>query len=175
MLAQSLSELCLWFLGSFFPPIIMTEVTSFQQKINYFFSLDEEKNCKHNKSTWKSDSTILYCFNCCYTHARSRLLMHYQIRNCPHFCCGHVIPLFLHKQKEVVTRDAFSRVCSSKSHPAALIHAASFTCKAENTHTELWYKDRNLKRRCQHNAVQPERGTDVSKNVLHLQETERQP
>lgn len=101
--------------------------------------------------------------------------MHYQIRNCPHFCCGHVIPLFLHKQKEVVTRDAFSRVCSSKSHPAALIHAASFTCKAENTHTELRYKDRNLKRRCQHNAVQPERGTDVSKNVLHLQKTERQP
>lgn len=99
--------------------------------------------------------------------------MHYQIRNCPHFCYGHVIPLFLHKQKEVVTRDAFSRVCSLKSHPAALIHAASFTCKAENTHTELWYKDRNLKRRCQHNAAQRERRTDVSKNVLQ-QETERQ-
>lgn len=59
------------------------------------------------------------------------------------------------------------------AHPAALIHAASFTCKAENTRTQLCYKGRNLKRRCQHNAVQPERGTDVSKNVLHLQETER--
>lgn len=100
--------------------------------------------------------------------------MHYQIRNCPHFCCGHVILLVLHKPKEVLTRDAFSRVCSSKSHPAALIHAASFTCKAENTHAELWYKDRNLKRRCQHNAAQHERRTDVSKNVFHLQETERQ-
>jgi len=79
--------------------------------------------------------------------------MHYQIRSCMHFSCGHVITLFLHKHKEMVTLHAFSRMRLSKSHPAALIQAASLTCKAENICTESLYKDSNLIRRCQNNSV----------------------